>query len=423
MSNDLWISADEIKNHMASLGSSGLSVTGKEKMMKDKVLLTSKYMLAQALQDFDKSNLQNIADNIKYYYITSSRFPNNTATIIYIPKNDGFFAVISNAGILLDFNFESKPKIKRKTLRSFTRDFMDFLIFDSSSRSLLKEREVEYDCNITVNILDPLNKLTNSDTFEIASYEIVRELFYHYSKLYELPYREMNTGYIYNIKKAKNTDFPLFNTLVNDEADIDDYLPSFYVLIREKTTIINNNSKPGHHIAIDMVKEWTEYANVNQEYNNYPISKRLNNKLLTYNLDISIKKYTGLPSSLSPKGDSQNDAIVTFYNINEMDRLCYTYNDLPSNNVFSEEDLAVLNGYQHYNIAKKCADDIIRNEAKRFKTDYEQYIKEFADFINIFKLGAENLANDLLDSHLTLRKDFEKKLEDIDHKLSTIDVI
>ena len=96
---------------------------------------------------------------------------------------------------------------------------------------------------------------------------------------------------------------------------------------------------------------------------------------------------------------------------------------MPDNNVFSDDNFVVLAGYQHYNTAKNCAENIIRNEAERFKTDYEQYIKEYADFINVFKLGAENLANDLLDTHLNLRNDFKEKLEDIDHKLSTIEVI
>ena len=55
--------------------------------------------------------------------------------------------------------------------------------------------------------------------------------------------------------------------------------------------------------------------------------------------------------------------------------------------------------------------------------DYEQYIKEFADFIDVFKTGVKKLEHNLWDTHLSLRNDFNEKLEDIDHKLSTIEVI
>lgn len=96
---------------------------------------------------------------------------------------------------------------------------------------------------------------------------------------------------------------------------------------------------------------------------------------------------------------------------------------MPANNVFTDANSVVLIGCQHYNSTKDGVEHIIRTEAERFKTDYEQYIKEYADFINVFKLGAENLANDLWDTHLTLRRDFQRKLEYIDNKLSTTEVI
>jgi len=423
MDNNLWVSADEINNHMANLGTSGLSITGKERIMADKVALASKYMLAQALEDFDKSDLQNIIDNVKYYSITSFQSPNNIATIFYVPKNNGFFAIMTNLGVLLDFNFEIKPQTKRKTLRSFVADFMVFLIYDSASRALIKEREAKYDCNITVNILDPLKKFVSLNNFETAVNEIIRNVFCSYSNLYELPYREMNVEYIYNLKKAQNADFPLFNAFANGRLDADDYLPSFYVLISEKLTRINNYFESEHHIAVDMVKQWSGYVNNNEKYDDYPISKRLLDDFLKYNLDISVKKYVGIPKSLLQKDDTDEATIVEFHNINKINIDCRNYYALPDNNVFSDEDWIILAGYQHYNIAKNCADNIIRKEAERFKTDYEQYIKEYADFINVFKLGAEKLTDDLWDTHLTLRHDFQRKLEDIDNKLSTTEVI
>lgn len=423
MDNNLWVSADEINNHMANLGTSGLSIAGKERIMTDKVVLASKYMLAQALEDFDKSDLQNIIDNVKYYSMTLFQSPNNIATIIYVPKNNGFFAVITNLGVLLDFNFEIKPQTKRKTLRSFIADFMVFLIYDSASRALIKEREAKYDCNITVNILDPLKKFISLNNFETAVNEIIRNVFYSYSNLYELPYREMNVEYIYNLKKAQNADFPLFNAFANGRLDADDYLPSFYVLISEKLTRINNYFEAEHHIAVDMVKQWSGYVNNNEKYDDYPISKRLVDDFLKYNLDISVKKYVGIPKSLLQKDDSDEATIVEFHNINKINIDYRNYYALPDNNVFSDEDWIILAGYQHYNIAKNCAENIIRKEVERFKIDYEQYIKEFADFINVFKLGAEKLTDDLWDTHLTLRRDFQRKLEDIDNKLSTTEVI
>lgn len=423
MGNNLWPSANEINNHIANLGTSGLSITEKERIMADKVVLASKYMLAQALQDFDKSDLQNIIDNIKHCTVTLFLDCGDTATIIYVPKNNGFFAVITNLGILLDFNFEIKPKTKRKTLRSFYTDFMDFLIYDSSSRALLKEREPKYDCNITVNILDPLKKLVNLNDFETIADKIARDVFYRYSNSYDLPYREMKAEYIYNLKTAQNADFPLFNAFANGELDADDYLPSFYVLISEKLTRINNYFESDHHIAIDMVKKWSGYKNNNEKYNDYPISKRLVDEFLKYTLDISVKKCVGIPTSLLQKDDSNDAPIVQFNNINRINIDYRNYYALPDNNVFSDDNFVVLAGYQHYNTAKNCAENIIRNEAERFKTDYEQYIKEYADFINVFKTGAENLANDLWDIHRKLRNDFKEKLEDIDHKLSTIEVI
>ena len=423
MDNNLWVSADEINNHMANLGTSGLSITRKERIMADKVVLASKYMLAQALEDFDKSDLQNIIDNVKYYSMTSFQSPNNIATIFYVPKNNGFFAIMTNLGVLLDFNFEIKPQTKRKTLRSFVADFMVFLIYDSASRALIKEREAKYDCNITVNILDPLKKFVSLNNFETAVDEIIRNVFYSYSNLYELPYREMKVEYVYNLKIAQNADFPLFNAFVNGRLDADDYLPSFYVLISEKLTRINNYFESEHHIAVDMVKQWSGYVNNNEKYDDYPISKRLVDDFLKYNLDISVKKYVGIPKSLLQKDDSDEATIVEFHNINKINIDYRNYYALPDNNVFSDEDWIILAGYQHYNIAKNYAENIIRKEVERFKTDYEQYIKEFADFINVFKLGAEKLTDDLWDTHLTLRHDFERKLEDIDNKLSTTEVI
>lgn len=423
MDNNLWVSADEINNHMANLGTSGLSITEKERIMADKVVLTSKYMLAQALEDFDKSDLQNIIDNVKYYSMTSFQSPNNIATIFYVPKNNGFFAIMTNLGVLLDFNFEITPQTKRKTLRSFVADFMVFLIYDSASLALIKERETKYDCNITVNILDPLKKFVSLNNFETAVDEIIRNVFYSYSNLYELPYREMNVEYIYNFKKAQNADFPLFNAFANGRLDADDYLPSFYVLISEKLTRINNFFESEHHIAVDMVKQWSGYVNNNEKYDDYPISKRLVDDFLKYNLDISVKKYVGIPISLLQKDDSDEATIVEFHNINKINIDYRNYYALPDNNVFSNEDWIILAGYQHYNTAKNCAENIIRDEFERFKTDYEQYIKEFADFINVFKLGAEKLTDDLWDTHLTLRRDFQRKLEYIDNKLSTTEVI
>lgn len=423
MDNNLWPSADEINNYITSLGSCGLSIVGKELMMKDKVVLASKYMLAQALEDFDKSDLQNIIDNVKYYSMTSFQSPNNIATIFYVPKNNGFFAIMTNLGVLLDFNFEITPQTKRKTLRSFVADFMVFLIYDSASRALIKERETKYDCNITVNILDPLKKFVSLNNFETAVDEIIRNVFYSYSNLYELPYREMNVEYIYNLKKAQNADFPLFNAFANGRLDADDYLPSFYVLISEKLTRINNFFESEHHIAVDMVKQWSGYVNNNEKYDDYPISKRLVDDFLKYNLDISVKKYVGIPISLLQKDDSDEATIVEFHNINKINIYYRNYYALPDNNVFSNEDWIILAGYQHYNTAKNCAENIIRDEFERFKTDYEQYIKEFADFINVFKLGAEKLTDDLWDTHLTLRRDFQRKLEDIDNKLSATEVI
>lgn len=416
-------SANEINNYIANLGTSGLSITGKERIMADKVVLASKYMLAQALEDFDKSDLQNIIDNVKYYSMTSFQSPNNLFTIFYVPKNNGFFAIMTNLGVLLDFNFEIKPQTKRKTLRSFVADFMVFLIYDSASRALIKEREAKYYCNITVNILDPLKKFVSLNNFETAVDEIIRNVFYSYSNLYELPYREMNVEYIYNLKKAQNADFPLFNAFANGRLDADDYLPSFYVLISEKLTRINNYFESEHHIAVDMVKQWSGYVNNNEKYDDYPISKRLLDDFLKYNLDISVKKYVGIPTSLLQKDDTDEATIVKFYNINKINIDYRNYYALPDNNVFSDEDWIILAGYQHYNTAKNCAENIIRDEVERFKTDYEQYIKEFADFINVFKLGAGKLTDDLWDTHLTLRRDFQRKLEDIDNKLSTTEVI
>lgn len=423
MDNNLWPSANEINNHIANLGTRGLSITEKERIMADKIVLASKYMLAQALQDFDKSDLQNIIDNVKHCTVTLFLDYGDTATIIYVPKNNGFFAVITNLGILLDFNFEIKPKTKRKTLGSFCNDFMNLFFCDAATRALLKESEPKYDCNITVNILDPLKKLVNLYDFERIADKIARDVFSRYSNSYDLPFCEMKAEYIYNLKIAKNADFPLFNAFANGELDADDYLPSFYILISEKLTRINNYFESEHHIAIDMVKEWSRYENNNEKYDNYPISKLLVDSFLKYNLDILVKKYVGIPTALFQKDDSNDAPIVQFRNINKINIDYRNYYTLADNNVFSNEDSVVLTGYQHYNTAKNCAENIIRNEAERFKTDYEQYIKEYADFINVFKTGAENLANDLWDTHLSLRNDFKEKLEDIDHKLSTIEVI
>lgn len=426
MDNNLWPSANEINNHIANLGTNGLSITEKERIMADKVVLASKYMLAQALQDFDKSDLQNIIDNVKHYTATLFLDYGDTASIIYVPKNNGLFAVITNLGILLDFNFEIKPKKKRKTLRSFITvitDFIDLFFCDAATRALLKESEPKYDCNITVNILDPLKKLVNLYDFERIANKMVMDVFSRYTNSYDWLYREMKAEYIYNLKTAKNADFPLFNAFANGELDADDYLPSFYVLISEKLTRLHNYFESKHHIAIDMVKEWSGYVNNNEKYDNYPISKRLDNSFLKYNLDILVKKYVGIPTALFQKDDSNDAPIVQFRNINKINIDYRNYYTLADNNVFSNEDSVVLTGYQQYNIAKNCAENIIRNEAERFKTDYEQYIKEYANFINVFKLGAENLANDLWDTHLSLRNGFKEKLEDIDHKLSSIEVI
>lgn len=423
MDNNLWPSADEINNYITSLGSCSLSIVGKELMMKDKVVLASKYMLAQALEDFDKSNLQNIIDNVKYHKIKAFQDYKDDILAIYVPKNNGFFAILSNLGVLLDFNFEIKPKTKRKTLRSLYTDFMDFLLLDAPTRALIKERETKYDCNITINILDPLKKFVSLYDLETTAHKMVQDIFFSYSNLYELPYRDMKAEYVYNIKKAQNSDYPLFDAFANGELDADEYLPSFYVLINEKTTRINNSFKSEHYIAIEMLEEWAGYTNNDDEYANSPISKRLDHKELTYNIDILVKKYVGIPISLSQKGDSKGDTIVTFHNINRIDRDYSNYYNLPANNVFTDANSVVLIGCQHYNSTKDGVEHIIRTEAERFKTDYEQYIKEYADFINVFKLGAENLANDLWDTHLTLRRDFQRKLEYIDNKLSTTEVI
>ena len=86
MDNNLWFPPNDIKNYMANFGTSGRSVTEKEKAMTDKNILVTKYLLAQALQDFDKSDLQNIANNVKRCSFHLTENDNSLTSAIYVSK-------------------------------------------------------------------------------------------------------------------------------------------------------------------------------------------------------------------------------------------------------------------------------------------------------------------------------------------------
>ena len=123
MLNNLWASPNQIKSHMVNFGTSGLSVTEKEKFMADKKTLATKYLLAQALQDFDKSDMQNLINNVKCHQFSlfkESHFIPTQYFVFCVPKNNGFFAIIANLGLLLDFNLELKPKSSSKGLKFLT---------------------------------------------------------------------------------------------------------------------------------------------------------------------------------------------------------------------------------------------------------------------------------------------------------------
>lgn len=424
MDNNLWFPPNDIKNYMANFGTSGRSVTEKEKAMTDTNILATKYLLAQALQDFDKSDLQNIADNVKRCSFHLTENDNSLTSAIYVSKDNGFFAIIVNLGLLLEFNFEIKPRKLRKSERLFS--FIQNLFFDEIKLSFIDNQK--YQCDVAVNILDPLKKIVNLYDFEQKANKLIKDAFDQYWELYKLPYIKTNVEFSYTFKKSQNTDFPLFNDLANGDKDVDDYLPTFYVLVKDEVTTIKNYLRSEQHIAIEIVKELSGYINYNKEFEHYPISKRLNDRTLEYTLDVSIKKYTGIPVSLKPDDDIKGNTLVTFYNIDTIyreDQIArHLYLDGHSlYRSYTAEYVEHFKGCQYYNTAKACAREFVENEITRFKADYEQYIKEFADFINVFKTGSENLANDLWDTHLSLRNDFKEKLEDIDHKLSTIEVI
>lgn len=424
MGNNLWFPPNDIKNYMANFGASGRSVTEKEKAMTDKNILATKYLLAQTLQDFDKSDLQNIANNVKRCSFHLTENDNSLTSAIYVSKDNGFFVIILNLGLLLEFNFEIKPRKLRKSERLFS--FIQNLFFDEIKLSFIDNQK--YQCDVAVNILDPLKKIVNLYDFEQKANKLIKDAFNQYWELYKPPYIKTNVEFSYTFKKSQNTDFPLFNDLANGDKDVDDYLPTFYVLVKDEVTTIKNYLRSEQHIAIEIVKEWSGYTNYNKEFEHYPISKRLNDRTLEYTLDVSIKKYVGIPVSLKPDGDIKGNTIVTFYNIDTIYREDQIARHLYSDGYslyrsYTAEYVEHFKGYQYYSTAKAYAREFVENEITRFKADYEQYIKEFADFINVFKLGAENLANDLLDTHLNLRNDFKEKLEDIDHKLSTIEVI
>ena len=424
MDNNLWPSANEINNHIANIGTSGLSITEKEKAMTDKNILATKYLLAQALQDFDKSDLQNIANNVKRCSFHLTENDNSLTSAIYVSKDNGFFVIIVNLGLLLEFNFKIKPRKLRKSERLFS--FIQNLFFDEIKLSFIDNQK--YQCDVAVNILDPLKKIVNLYDFEQKANKLIKDAFDQYWELYKLPYIKTNVEFSYTFKKSQNTDFPLFNDLANGDKDVDDYLPTFYVLVKDEITTIKNYLRSEQHIAIEIVKGWSGYTNYNKEFEHYPISKRLNDRTLEYTLDVSIKKYVGIPVSLKPDGDIKGNTIVTFYNIDTIyrdDKIArHLYLDGYSlYRSYTAEYVEHFNGYQYYNTAKACAREIVENEVIRFKVDYEQYIKEFADFIDVFKTGAKKLEHNLWDTHLGLRKDFETTLEDLDQKLSTIDVI
>lgn len=424
MDNNLWFPPNDIKNYMANFGTSGRSVTEKEKAMTDKNILVTKYLLAQALQDFDKSDLQNIANNVKRCSFHLTENDNSLTSAIYVSKDNGFFVIIINLGLLLEFNFEIKPRKLRKSERLFS--FIQNLFFDEIKLSFIDNQK--YQCDVAVNILDPLKKIVNLYDFEQKANKLIKDAFDQYWELYNQPYIKTNVEFSYTFKKSQNTDFPLFNDLANGDKDADDYLPTFYVLVKDEVTTIKNYLRSEQHIAIEIVKEWSGYTNYNKEFEHYPISKRLNDRTLEYTLDVSIKKYAGIPVSLKPDDDIKDNTIVTFYNIDTIYREDQIARHLYSDGYslyrsYTAEYVEHFKGYQYYSTAKAYAREFVENEITRFKADYEQYIKEFTDFINVFKLGAENLANDLLDTHLNLRNDFKEKLEDIDHKLSTIEVI
>ena len=423
MGNNLWFPPNDIKNYMANFGASGRSVTEKEKAMTDKNILATKYLLAQALQDFDKSDLQNIANNVKRCSFHLTENDNSLTSAIYVSKDNGFFVIILNLGLLLEFNFEIKPRKLRKSERLFS--FIQNLFFDEIKLSFIDNQK--YQCDVAVNILDPLKKIVNLYDFEQKANRLIKDAFDQYWELYKLPYIKTNVEFSYTFKKSQNTDFPLFNDLANGNKDADDYLPTFYVLVKDEVTTIKNYLRSEQHIAIEIVKEWSGYTNYNKEFEHYPISKRLNDRTLEYTLDVSIKKYVGIPVSLKPD-DIKGNTLVTFYNIDTIyreDQIArHLYLDGYSlYRSYTAEYVEHFKGYQYYNIAKACAREFVENEITRFKADYEQYIKEFADFIDVFKTGAKKLEHNLWDTHLSLRNDFKEKLEDIDHKLSTIEVI
>lgn len=412
MLNNLWASPNQIKNHMANFGASGLSVSEKEKFMTDKKILATKYLLAQALQDFDKSDIQNIIDNVKCHTFSSfktSRFFTTSYCAFYITKSNGFFAIIENLGLLLDFNLELKPKRSNKGKNLLTS------IQNIFKKQPTKDNNPRYDCYVNVNVLDPLKNIVNLSDFESYITNLIRDVLYHYLNLYN-HHCGMNVEYIYQFKKARNSDFPLFNACANGDEDVDAHLPAFFVIVKDKATTIKNYLRKEQHIAIDIVKEWSEYTNHNDEYDHYPISKRLNDESLEYVLDTSIKKYVGIPISFRSSKSNSDDTIINFYYLNAPFANLVIPRAFPTNS-------NLLYGYQYYNDAKACANELVENEIIRFKNDYEQYIKEFADFINVFKTGAQNLENDLWDTHLRLRADLKTKLEDFDHKSSTINVI
>lgn len=412
MSNNLWVSPNEIKNHMTTFGTSGFSFVAKEKAMADKKTLTTKYLLAQALQDFDKSDIQNIIDNVKCRTFSSfktSRFPTTSYCAFYITKSNGFLAIIENLGLLLDFNLELKPKRSNKGKKLLTS------IQNIFKKRPTKDNNPRYDCYVNVNVLDPLKNIVNLSDFESYTTNLIRDVLYHYLNLYN-HHCGMNVDYIYQFKKARNSDFSLFNACANGDENADEHLPSFFVIVKGETTIIKNYLPKEQRMAIDIVNEWSKYINHNDKYDNYPISKHLNDTSLKYVLDLSIKKYVGLPISVCSSKSNSDDTIIHFYNLDAPFEILAIPRIFPTNS-------NQLYGYQYYNEAKASANELVENEIIRFKNDYEQYIKEFADFINVFKTGAQNLENDLWDTHLRLRADLKTKLEDFDHKSSTINVI
>lgn len=412
MSNNLWASPNQIKNHMANFGASGLSVTEKEKVMTDKQTLATKYLFAQALQDFDKSDIHNLIDNVKCHTFSSFKTSRSLTTsycAFYITKSNGFFAIIENLGLLLDFNLELKPKRSNKGKNLLTS------IQNIFKKQPTKDNNPRYYCYVNVSVLDPLKNIVNLSDFESYTTNLIRDVLYHYLNLYN-HHCGMNVDYIYQFKKAINSDFPLFNACANGDENADEHLPSFFVIVKGETTIIKNYLSKEQHMAIDIVNEWSEYINHNDKYDNYPISKRLNDKSLEYVLDTSIKKYVGIPVSVRSSKGNSDDTIINFYHLDAPFANLAILRAFPTNS-------NLLYGYQYYNDAKASANELVENEIIRFKNDYEQYIKEFADFINVFKKGVEKLEYNLWDTHWGLKKDLKTKLEDFDHKSSTINVI